>query len=145
MGHKPLIDKTYLIPDLIDKTRVVFLRPRRFGKSLTLSMLKYFFYGTTNLFQHTKVFNQSMHIQSFVWQPSDQSQHSFPPCPVPHFDFSASRVDTATMFEELLITQLQTIGRSFCVPESAYLFPQKDSSMCLGMLIETLCKSKWNI
>lgn len=31
-----LIDKTHLLPDLIEGRRVIFRRPRRFGKSLTL-------------------------------------------------------------------------------------------------------------
>lgn len=39
------IDKTLLIKDLIDlKGKVnLFIRPRRFGKTLNLSMLRYFF------------------------------------------------------------------------------------------------------
>ena len=39
------VDKTLLIKDLLDKKGLVnlFARPRRFGKSLNLSMLRYFF------------------------------------------------------------------------------------------------------
>ena len=39
------VDKTLFIKELIDKKSKVnlFTRPRRFGKSLTLSMVQYFF------------------------------------------------------------------------------------------------------
>ena len=39
------VDKTLLIKELIDSTTKVtlFTRPRRFGKMLNMSMLKYFF------------------------------------------------------------------------------------------------------
>lgn len=39
------IDKTMLVKELLDKRGEVnlFTRPRRFGKSLNLSMLQYFF------------------------------------------------------------------------------------------------------
>ena len=41
-----LVDKTLFIKELLDKKATVnlFTRPRRFGKTLTLSMLKYFFW-----------------------------------------------------------------------------------------------------
>ena len=39
------VDKTLFIRDLLDKKGKVnlFTRPRRFGKTLTLSMIRYFF------------------------------------------------------------------------------------------------------
>lgn len=42
------IDKTLLIKDLLDMKGAVnlFTRPRRFGKTLNISMLKYFFEKT---------------------------------------------------------------------------------------------------
>lgn len=42
------VDKTLLIQELLDKAAEVtlFTRPRRFGKTLNLSMLKYFFENT---------------------------------------------------------------------------------------------------
>ena len=38
-------DKTGLIEEILESgtTRILFTRPRRFGKSLNMSMLKYFF------------------------------------------------------------------------------------------------------
>ncbi|MDR1111267.1 MAG: AAA family ATPase, partial [Deltaproteobacteria bacterium] len=46
------VDKTMYLPGLIDKGDVVFLsRPRRFGKSLTVSTLDSFFSGEKELFK----------------------------------------------------------------------------------------------
>ena len=43
--HAYFVDKTMLIKELIDRTAKVtlFTRPRRFGKTLNLSMLRRFF------------------------------------------------------------------------------------------------------
>jgi hypothetical protein len=54
------VDKSLLIRDVIDDTQVLlFTRPRRFGKTLSLSMLYYFFScteeGTADLFNGLKI------------------------------------------------------------------------------------------
>ena len=46
------VDKTQQIFDLIDKGKLYFFsRPRRFGKSLTLTTLRYIFEGRKDLFE----------------------------------------------------------------------------------------------
>ncbi len=42
-GNFYYVDKTMLIKDLIGKEVVLYTRPRRFGKSLNMSMLNYFY------------------------------------------------------------------------------------------------------
>ena len=60
-GDYYYIDKTLLIKDLIDHKGYVnlFTRPRRFGKSLNMSMLQYYFENTKKekapLFDHLKI------------------------------------------------------------------------------------------
>ncbi len=50
-GNYLYVDKTALVYDLSHKNRAVFLsRPRRFGKSLLLSTLRYYFLGRKDLF-----------------------------------------------------------------------------------------------
>ena len=51
-----LVDKTLLIKDLIDNKADVnlFTRPRRFGKTLNMSMLQYFFEDERNEFDGSK-------------------------------------------------------------------------------------------
>jgi len=68
------VDKTLMIKELLDmKGKVtLFTRPRRFGKTLNLSMLKYFFLDTGNeelneahrhLFDGLKIMNEEKNIQ----------------------------------------------------------------------------------
>lgn len=46
------IDKTHLIYDIVNKSgKYFFFRPRRFGKSLLLSTMRYFFEGRHDLFE----------------------------------------------------------------------------------------------
>ncbi|MES2199908.1 MAG: AAA family ATPase, partial [Chlamydiota bacterium] len=58
------MDKTLLIEDFLDNTSKVTLitRPRRFGKSITLSMLRYFFEktdkSTAHLFEKSKIWQE---------------------------------------------------------------------------------------
>lgn len=62
------IDKTLLIKELLDLDAEVtlLLRPRRFGKTLNLSMLRYFFEHT---FEHTNEKNHEYLFSSFqIWQ-----------------------------------------------------------------------------
>ncbi len=58
------VDKTLLVKDVIDNAYDVLLipRPRRFGKTLNLSMLRYFFdvslKDTARLFQPYKIWQE---------------------------------------------------------------------------------------
>lgn len=54
------VDKTWLIKELMDRKGKVnlFTRPRRFGKTLNLSMMKYYFEDTGDTDQNTQ--NQSL-------------------------------------------------------------------------------------
>jgi len=79
------IDKTMMIKDLIDSgsKALLFTRPRRFGKSLNMSMLKAFFEknpNTANLFQDLK-----------IWQCGDRyraEQGKYPVIYLSFFNFS---------------------------------------------------------
>jgi Predicted AAA-ATPase/PD-(D/E)XK nuclease superfamily len=63
------VDKTLLIKEIIDRSGKVMLipRPRRFGKTLNLSMLKYFFeqnsQPTEHLFYETSIWQDSYYRQ----------------------------------------------------------------------------------
>jgi len=74
-------------------------------------MIKYFYYGATDLFHGTALFQENFMRGEFRWCPSDASKHNFPPCPVIHLDFSAVFGDAAS-FENQLIEDLREIGRS---------------------------------
>jgi hypothetical protein len=73
-GKYLYVDKTEAIYDLIKSGQYYFLsRPRRFGKSLLISTLKYLFRGKQELF-------------AGLWI---EDQYDFEPHPVLHFSFSA--------------------------------------------------------
>lgn len=54
-GSYYYVDKTMMIKELLDKQGAVnlFTRPRRFGKTLNMSMLQYFFENTGDDFVNT--------------------------------------------------------------------------------------------
>ena len=53
------VDKTKYIYEMVSKNQYVFLsRPRRFGKSLTVSVLEYLFKGEKELFEGTWIYNK---------------------------------------------------------------------------------------
>lgn len=54
---KVYVDKTGLIPSLINNSHVFLSRPRRFGKSLLLSTLRYYFEGEKELFKGLEIYN----------------------------------------------------------------------------------------
>ena len=68
------VDKTHFIPKLIEEGSYYFLgRPRRFGKSLFLSTLEYFFRGERELFV-------GLNVESYKWK--------WEKYPVLHFDLN---------------------------------------------------------
>ena len=68
------VDKTHFIPKLIEEGSYYFLgRPRRFGKSLFLSTLEYFFKGERELFA-------GLNVESYDWK--------WEKYPVLHFDLN---------------------------------------------------------
>ncbi len=83
------VDKTSFIEKLImTKGQYYFLaRPRRFGKSLFLSTLKYFFRGERELFK-------GLFIDSMNWE--------WEKYPVLHLDFNTSRYQSPGMLEPVL-------------------------------------------
>ena len=66
------VDKTLLIKELLDKKAEVtlFTRPRRFGKTLNISMLQYFFEKTEEdnsyLFNGLKIMNESKEYLDYM-------------------------------------------------------------------------------
>lgn len=83
------IDKTmYIEKILLQKNRYYFLaRPRRFGKSLFLSTLQYFFEGRRDLFK-------GLYIDSIAW---DWTSY-----PVLHLDLNRERYLNTMTLEEVL-------------------------------------------
>ncbi|MDR1110124.1 MAG: AAA family ATPase, partial [Deltaproteobacteria bacterium] len=90
------VDKTMYLPELIDKGDVVFLsRPRRFGKSLTVSTLDSFFSGEKELFK-------GLAAEKFMDSPD------FTPRPVINLVMSRpSGSDSKELLKEKIIEELR--------------------------------------
>lgn len=95
------VDKTHFIPLLLRGSKYFFLaRPRRFGKSLFLSTLEYFFHGDRSLFNH-------LEIDSFEW---DWTNY-----PVIHFDFSGANYTVEKGMETRIAFALNEYEKLFGV------------------------------
>ncbi len=91
------VDKTEYLYKLIScgKRLFFFSRPRRFGKSLTLSTLKAIFQGKKELFK-------DLYIES---QPYD-----WKPYPVIHIDMGSNASSTPEELKEELISNIESIA-----------------------------------
>lgn len=82
------IDKTKLIYDLVTNGKTYFLsRPRRFGKSLLVSTLKYYFLGNSELFRGLAVYGLE----------KEWAEH-----PVFHIDFNGENFTKPGVLEEMI-------------------------------------------
>ncbi|MDE5996664.1 MAG: AAA family ATPase, partial [Muribaculaceae bacterium] len=82
------IDKTVYIKKILDGSKYYFLaRPRRFGKSLFLSTLRYFFEGRRELFK-------GLYIDSTDWD--------WEPYPVLHLDLNRNKFEEKDILDGVL-------------------------------------------
>ena len=85
------VDKTDLIYQLVQKDYVFLSRPRRFGKSLLSSTLKYYFQGRKDLFQGLAIENLEQEWVAY---------------PVLHFDLSMAKNRDLAGIQSELVRQL---------------------------------------
>ena len=82
------VDKTALIYDMVQQGKVYFLsRPRRFGKSLLVSVLENYFLGRRELFEGLEM---------------ERLEKEWKRYPVFHVDFNADRFQTIGTLEQTL-------------------------------------------
>ena len=137
-----LLDKTDYIPRLIQRGAVIFRRPRRSGKSLAVSMLKYYFFGLTQLFEGTNIYTSTIDSRTgMVWCPSKPEEHYFPPCPVIHLDFCMMG-STVEQFKRDLVDSLRAISAAEKV--SLEVHRLDSPGRVLVALINALVSSPWN-
>ena len=95
-GNYLYVDKTSLIYELTQSNRAVFLsRPRRFGKSLLLSTLKYYFLGRKDLFQ-------GLALETL----EKQSSEPWAVHPVLYFDLNGQDYTSHTGLEDVIVNHL---------------------------------------
>ncbi len=84
------VDKSHLIRELLDKTgvQVVLLpRPRRFGKTLNLSLLRYYFEKSAEDLSH-------LFDSLSIWQAGDAYRVHFQRYPVIHLSFKETKFES---------------------------------------------------
>ena len=92
------VDKTRYILDLLNTSKYAFLsRPRRFGKSLTVSTLAALFEGKKELFKGLYIYDK--------WD--------FKKYPILWFDFSGIANDTPEIFKQSLLQELQNFASQY--------------------------------
>ncbi len=99
------VDKSHLIRELLDApgVQVVLLpRPRRFGKTLNLSMLRWFFQKRDEDLSH-------LFRDLSIWQAGDAYRAHFQRYPVIHFSFKGTRFATFELCWGAIRKSIQTL------------------------------------
>ncbi len=111
-GGYVYIDKTQYIVSILQNGKYKFLsRPRRFGKSLLVSMLESFFKGERYLFKGLAV--------DFLI-PEEWEKH-----PVIHLDFSGEGYSTLEVLENKLDSSLEKYETELGLPHTDYTFSER--------------------
>ena len=114
------VDKTRYILDMIDNTTFAFLsRPRRFGKSLTVSTLAALFEGKKELFKGLYIYDK--------WD--------FKKYPILWFDFSGISSDTPQILKQSILQKLQKFATQYDI-----ILPSAEPKDQLGALIDSIAQ-----
>ncbi len=117
------VDKTRYIQTILDAGKYYFLtRPRRFGKSLFLSTLRYFFEGQRDLFK-------GLYIDSANW---DWSAY-----PVLHLDLNRNKYEEIGILNELLDNQFREWEEKYDVKVIADLMSSRFQNIIKAAHIKT--------
>lgn len=117
------VDKTDLIYNLTRKYYVFLSRPRRFGKSLLSSTLKYYFQGRKDLFQGLAI---------------EKMEQEWMEYPVLHFDLSTAKNRDLAGIQSELDSQLRPYEAKWNIqPEAGKLSGQRLSVLIKGLHEQT--------
>lgn len=106
-GDYIYVDKTQFIGRLIRQGKFIFLsRPRRFGKSLLLSTIEYYFRGEKELFDGTWLGEHEKEWKQY---------------PVLHFDMTVTHGETAQEMDEFLHERVSKFEKQFDVEENSHI------------------------
>ena len=120
------VDKTEYVWKLVEVPRESYFlsRPRRFGKSLTLSTLKAVFEGKRELFRGLALYDKP-----YDWKP-------YPVIHLSMGDYNAMS-DALRELPQYLMGKIQTIARAKSISLSA-----GTPTLCFGELIDTLARKR---
>ncbi len=120
LGDNLYVDKTTLISDIVKNFHYVFLsRPRRFGKSLLISVIEEYFRGNKELFKGLAIHNDE------TWE-----RH-----PIIRLDLSNMSTESESQFRASFLRRLETIASHNCIELSV-----DDEAEYFSSLIEALAQ-----
>ncbi|MCH5238508.1 MAG: AAA family ATPase, partial [Muribaculaceae bacterium] len=120
--HSIYVDKTDIIYNLTDRCKYVFLaRPRRFGKSLLLSTIKYYLGGRKELFEGLRI----MDLEK-KW-----TKH-----PVLHLSFATFQSNNERSLVSILENQFQKWEKLYGVDKSNLEYAERFRN-----IIEAACET----
>jgi hypothetical protein len=110
-GNYIYVDKTEYIYKLINSGKYYFLsRPRRFGKSLLLSTIRYLFEGQRELFKGLYIYSYNIGNKSLVIEDKWNWEETYP---VIRIDFAEAQVKNADELEKELKATIIETGRKY--------------------------------
>lgn len=128
-GDYLYVDKTSLIYELTHTQRAVFLsRPRRFGKSLLLSTIKYYFLGRKDLFSELA-----------IEQLEEQSKEPWAEYPVMYFSLASGEFTEKGGLRDKIANILSLFEEAYQLPEpkSETTLPVRFSNDLIGAFKKT--------
>jgi hypothetical protein len=110
-GNYIYVDKTKYIYELIKQGKYYFLsRPRRFGKSLLISTIRYLFEGQRELFKGLYIYSYNIGNKSLVIEDKWNWEDTYP---VIRIDFSEAQVKNSEELEKELKATIIETGRKY--------------------------------
>jgi len=100
------VDKSMLIKEVLkaQKSVLLFPRPRRFGKTLNLSMLRYFF-------DKNEPENQKLFKDLKIWQTEDEIKQHCCKYPIIYLTFKDTKAETWEDCYQLIISEIVDLYR----------------------------------
>ena len=104
LGNNYFVDKSMLIEEVLkaQKSVLLFPRPRRFGKTLNLSMLRYFF-------DKSMPENKNLYKDLKIWQTGEEIKQHCCKYPVIYLSFKDVKADNWEDCKDLIISELASL------------------------------------
>jgi len=122
-GNYLYVDKTKIVYELINHTIGVYFlsRPRRFGKSLLLSVLSEIFQGKKELFKGLWLY---------------ESEYNWKKHPVIHLDFSMQKCETPEQLKSYLSNEIKLVANRYNIQLEANEYFAQFKELILKLSVE---------
>ena len=138
LNNNYFVDKTLLIEEVIEAQKKVLLlpRPRRFGKTLNLSMLHYYF-------DKNEPSNKKLFADLKIWQTGEDIKQHCGKYPVIYLSFKDTKKDTWENCYEHITDTISKLYRQHNYLLDKNLLDAKETSDFINIINETANKTKF--